>query len=368
MHFTKQQVVWQCKTCILGEDGQVAEDLQDVVPEGAKRYGPIDSQLTPVETPSEEHKAWSPEVLEQRLEELGWYELVEEYKRRSLTYPTDVLPAISAIASEIQRSTNANYAAGLWSAGVSRQTQQVPVEGLLWLPTRPCKRAHNGSPSWAWSSVLGPVMHLKGGDGANGFLDPTVERTHIAYEQPSPLFCVRNIRVELASSNPYGQVSRAKMEVAGLISTYAGAASFQYEAESADNAKRPMLTDYLDVDEPIVWTHGSFLLLYIIEHKANVSRWTAWRDLHKLDGSSDPGVRRDDLRVFLILRAAKTTTGEPPPTTAFRRVFGKGLYERIGLARLVYLGQKEDSGDKVVPSACAYTEENGWVRENLTLV
>lgn len=53
-----------------------------------------------------------------------WFPLLEDYSHRALSFRTDKLLAVSALAAEHQSPKNGNYAAGLWSSSLPR--------GLLW--------------------------------------------------------------------------------------------------------------------------------------------------------------------------------------------------------------------------------------------
>lgn len=44
----------------------------------------------------------------------GWYRLVKDFTRRNLTFPSDVLPALSGLAVEVANHDNARYCAGVW--------------------------------------------------------------------------------------------------------------------------------------------------------------------------------------------------------------------------------------------------------------
>lgn len=84
-----------------------------------------------------------------------WYDTVSLYSRRVLTYQTDILPAISALARSIPAEAGGRYLAGLWSNDLFR--------GLLWRPVGldemtfdELVRARDGSdgyvaPSWSWA-------------------------------------------------------------------------------------------------------------------------------------------------------------------------------------------------------------------------
>lgn len=85
-----------------------------------------------------------------------WCRLVEQYTRRRLTYPLDILPAFSAIA----RIHTTGYLAGLradyllfdllWYSEVYND----PETGARSEPTRP---EIYTAPSFSWTSVLGPI-------------------------------------------------------------------------------------------------------------------------------------------------------------------------------------------------------------------
>ncbi len=77
-----------------------------------------------------------------------WYEILEDYCRRDLTFPMDKLPVISGIAATVQKVTDDAYLAGLWQNDIAC--------GLAWrsfhtdrysYDTQPSYRA----PSWSWA-------------------------------------------------------------------------------------------------------------------------------------------------------------------------------------------------------------------------
>lgn len=76
-----------------------------------------------------------------------WYSIVEQYTSRRLTRATDILIAISGVATEIQRRTGLDYVHGLWKQDLCR--------GLAW-NRRPGGEL-TGAPSWSWASKIGLV-------------------------------------------------------------------------------------------------------------------------------------------------------------------------------------------------------------------
>ncbi|KAK0653059.1 heterokaryon incompatibility protein-domain-containing protein, partial [Cercophora newfieldiana] len=81
-----------------------------------------------------------------------WYELVASYSRGALTKQTDKLVAISGIAGLIEKTSHAQYVAGLWS-------NVAPEFGLLWRDTSPRSRRHETyiAPTWSWASLDGQI-------------------------------------------------------------------------------------------------------------------------------------------------------------------------------------------------------------------
>jgi hypothetical protein len=83
-----------------------------------------------------------------------WYELVEGYSARQLTFETDKLPAITSLAHKIHGFTEDVYMAGLWKKDLGA--------GLCW-KRRGSGDLHRSSqyrcPTWSWASVEGSIMY-----------------------------------------------------------------------------------------------------------------------------------------------------------------------------------------------------------------
>ncbi|KAL8809704.1 MAG: hypothetical protein Q9200_003198 [Gallowayella weberi] len=85
-----------------------------------------------------------------------WIEMIEDYTRRSLTYRSDILIAIGALAREYHTKYGhvlGRYLSGLWETCL--------LTGLLWysVPGQQLKQ-HSGylAPSWSWALCLYPVQ------------------------------------------------------------------------------------------------------------------------------------------------------------------------------------------------------------------
>ncbi|KAL8369579.1 hypothetical protein RB595_000079 [Gaeumannomyces hyphopodioides] len=90
----------------------------------------------------------------------NWTDLMQEYSRRHLSYPSDKLAAVSGLASLFAQALPGDeYLAGLWRSGL--------LHGLSWTvprlngqlePALP-RPAGYRAPSWSWASVDGPVHY-----------------------------------------------------------------------------------------------------------------------------------------------------------------------------------------------------------------
>ncbi|KAH7385786.1 heterokaryon incompatibility protein-domain-containing protein [Pyrenochaeta sp. MPI-SDFR-AT-0127] len=81
-----------------------------------------------------------------------WADIVDDYTQRLLSFPSDKLTALAAMASEVGSDPGIPYLAGLWN-------EHLPAQ-LLWrLWAEPSKRPDKyRAPSWSWVSVDGWVM------------------------------------------------------------------------------------------------------------------------------------------------------------------------------------------------------------------
>jgi hypothetical protein len=91
----------------------------------------------------------------------AWYELVEIYSKRTLTYQSDVLSALAGLAKELASTQNIGYTNGLWKNDLAH--------GLLWwinidpranrFPRPPVNKSlqdnNSKAPSWSWISQWG---------------------------------------------------------------------------------------------------------------------------------------------------------------------------------------------------------------------
>jgi len=133
-----------------------------------------------------------------RVYEEWFFSVVATYTQLRLTKESDRLPALSAIAKQLEIALNDSYVCGLW--------RQRLADGMTWRsgafgtnPPTPGRLTKSyRAPSWSWASIEGPV-------------DTCYDREAV-YE---PIFHVELTDVVPATSNRYGDVASASARVVG---------------------------------------------------------------------------------------------------------------------------------------------------------
>jgi hypothetical protein len=171
LHFSKEQVFWECQMLVRSEsEGMDANVVNNLSPGGRVNSSSFDriAMRNSLATSASGSNT---------LDHMNWNSRVEEYTRRKLTFGTNKLPALSAIAHRFRYARDSEedarpasepgyYAAGLWTHNIAR--------GILWRPQlQMALRSNAGytqtvstlsrppgeplAPSWSWTSVDGPV-------------------------------------------------------------------------------------------------------------------------------------------------------------------------------------------------------------------
>ncbi|PMD37378.1 HET-domain-containing protein, partial [Hyaloscypha variabilis F] len=143
VHFSKEQMFWQCRTCALGE-GDVENVEFNYWPsydfQNNKAF--LSNRLpdwTDMQQRSGDGWIQRPEFYSIQTQ---WLRIVNEYCKRLLTYESDTLPALSGCATSFCSFTKDMYLAGIWLSDLSR--------GLL-LSTEDSKPSRSyQAPSWSW--------------------------------------------------------------------------------------------------------------------------------------------------------------------------------------------------------------------------
>ncbi|KAI9774510.1 MAG: hypothetical protein M1839_001698 [Geoglossum umbratile] len=95
-----------------------------------------------------------------------WYEMVQDYSMRTLSYPSDVLRALSGLSNAVGRLYKSTYAFGLWLEDL--------LAGLTWFIRKPLATSSNplpnaeehfrrkaGFPTWTWISHWGHEIQFR---------------------------------------------------------------------------------------------------------------------------------------------------------------------------------------------------------------
>lgn len=144
VHFTKEELLWEC--C----EGVGCECLAN-------------ASARPRRSDDPQYFGWvrCPKIKHSEAIQMGnpirrWHEIVEEYSQLDLSFKSDRLPAISALARQIHAlRPNDRYMAGCWMNTIGQD--------LLWITAseRMTPARDSSAPSWSWASILGGVHYYK---------------------------------------------------------------------------------------------------------------------------------------------------------------------------------------------------------------
>jgi hypothetical protein len=186
LHFAANQVFWECNTtsacetfpATLPPEFKQAFQKQELN-HFISRTEAIPSDVEPRNRPPK-----------------FWNDIVSIYTSGALTFPTDKLVALGGLAAQMQRISKGEYLAGMW--------RERLVDQLGWFPLGEEKEFSDPTeylaPTWSWASFM---QHVGGVWRA-----PNVEGT---------MFDIVDAQVELASSNPFGQVKSGRLVIKGKL-------------------------------------------------------------------------------------------------------------------------------------------------------
>jgi hypothetical protein len=159
-----------------------------------------------------------------------WYELVEEYTSRSLTKPTDTLPAIYGLASFFWGGHKDGYIAGLLKHDIHRGlTWYVPHQSRRRFAVREEDHPEMCIPSWSWASTDYKVdFHsnntrstLCRSYNSRGLKDAREMHRRIAIQSKrvsdNIQLAIFQARVDTLDRDPFGQVSFGYLKVKGRV-------------------------------------------------------------------------------------------------------------------------------------------------------
>ena len=192
VHYTKNQMYWECQECIIPEDGanfpRMFPTMREILGttvlavgarlEGQRRLDIDEKTSTPQSKWLGRAAMLTPESPKYGRWGDAWLDLVQRYCQRHLTLAKDKLPALSGVAREIASWVGDIYHAGLWRSQI--------LMGLNWgvyvfeilhfcdnpehdrqiAKTNPPEKetaiypASYRAPSWSWAALDGRI-HFK---------------------------------------------------------------------------------------------------------------------------------------------------------------------------------------------------------------
>lgn len=197
LHFAENMILWECHDCRATE-----LDPQGLIPIGPDDIPDISSEFM---TKCRDLYAKGPGS-DNFMDE--WYQFIPAYTKSDFTFVSDRLPAVSGIATIIQKHSQQSYVAGLWESDIPR--------GLAWQSFTPFRfeTAHlidpriinnpaKGEsqlvfPSWSWASSRGFA-----------FYDPGLNWT--------PFVTVESWEVDFKGADTSGQIRGARLTLRGIL-------------------------------------------------------------------------------------------------------------------------------------------------------
>ncbi|KAK2762602.1 hypothetical protein FQN54_000775 [Arachnomyces sp. PD_36] len=129
---------------------------------------------------------------------LLWTHIVQEFTQRKLSYDTDILYALSGLASHMAAAAKAEYACGIWKEPLAEflmwtviheakistfsdkldnalstqpfglEPTSMPPHPAVNIPVPPRRHEAYYAPTWSWASIIGPIKFTMGRLDLNG--------------------------------------------------------------------------------------------------------------------------------------------------------------------------------------------------------
>lgn len=144
VHFTRDQLFWQCREVFTSEDGAIMSRSFDSLPNWPRLYNDhFDISRKPYSFSGSFNSS------------NFWWRLAQDYSTRLLTYSHDKLAAVAGIIKHIETRTGNISVLGLW--------KETLYSDLCWVmaPARSFEDSRlKNIPSWTWLSAKGGIRHL----------------------------------------------------------------------------------------------------------------------------------------------------------------------------------------------------------------
>jgi hypothetical protein len=141
-----------------------------------------------------------------------WFDMVERYSIRRLTFDADKAMAIAGVAYFVEQNTGLKYAAGLW--------KEVLPFNLLWnASSNTDLRPVRSVPTWSWTSVDGRISHalmLPESSRSDLLTSPSKGNFRNWWTEVRPLIAEESL---LDEQSVNGQVHNATLSLRGNLNT-----------------------------------------------------------------------------------------------------------------------------------------------------
>ena len=183
----------------LGSDGLTSTPLSPSYQQVARMRG----DMLEINRPPNSDRRQTPKRVLARL----WYDMVSNYMGRELTYSTDRLAGLAAVAQRTHSVLEEEYLAGLWSGSM--------LKGLLWrhrgrLSPRPTEYC---APSWSWASAPVPPP----GSGEKSEICFSGDNSHKRLHEALYFSIVDCRTVPVHHSARFGSIESGYLTVTGLL-------------------------------------------------------------------------------------------------------------------------------------------------------
>jgi hypothetical protein len=153
VHFALHQLYWECEEGLFWESWAAKESINRYAEYSIKTIGnSIAKSITYKET---NLKVWH--------DRKAWFDVVQEYTSRNLTYQSDKLPALSGIVAAVQQATGDVCYAGIWRSwflqGLLWRFQNPELDVYVSAPKAVQRIVPWRAPSWSFAALEGVVMY-----------------------------------------------------------------------------------------------------------------------------------------------------------------------------------------------------------------
>jgi hypothetical protein len=132
-----------------------------------------------------------------------WYRVVSTLIFRKITKDLDVLPALSGLAQQMQKSGAGLYYAGIWASDLPYGLMWCPPSGSMYGRMVPYR-----APSWSWASI----------NFSGNIAESLYKRTTLIPTHPYRTICIiRDIQCTPSGKDPLGGISSGYLILSSLL-------------------------------------------------------------------------------------------------------------------------------------------------------